>query len=342
MRFSVLIPVYNVEKYLRQCLTSVLSQDFTDYEVILVNDGSTDQSPAICQEMAARDNRIKYFDKQNEGLLLTRRFSIKHAAGEYIVFLDSDDFWEPGVLSRLNKEIESCHADMICYRYRIITDDGKFVSNDVGVFPDRSFFDENNKETFLEAFVGSSRLNVLWSKCVKYSIIDKDFDYSPFGDKKGEDLLQSIALIRNAHTILYMDEVFVNYRLSSTGRGRNYKLKYLDDFEVVKHHIYDNLMEMQVSDIIFSLFFRRYMESLVDFLGLVVASVKNYESFKKTCMHVREFYVYKKFGEKMNPDEMKLSCRFDYHNLQNSHFFRTYVFHKTKNKLIRIRDKALG
>ena len=99
MRFSVLIPVYNVEKYLDQCLTSVLTQDYSDFEVVLVNDGSTDQSPIICQKYAESDPRVKYYDKNNEGLLLTRRYSIKRASGEYIVFLDSDDYWEPGRVS---------------------------------------------------------------------------------------------------------------------------------------------------------------------------------------------------------------------------------------------------
>lgn len=335
MRFSVLIPVYNVEKYLEQCIRSVLTQDFSDFEVILVNDGSTDQSPIICKHFAEIDSRIKYYDKKNEGLLLTRRFSIKRASGEYIVFLDSDDYWEPGILSTLNKEIETCHADLICYRYQIITDEGKIVCKDNGVFPDRSFFNQENKESFLKEFIGSSRLNVLWSKCVRSEIVDKDADYSSFGDKKGEDLLQSIALIRNAETILYLDDVFVNYRMSPSGRGRNFKIKYLYDFNAVKEHVYTNLFSMNVSDSIMDTFLRRYMESLVSFIELTAINVKGYHSFKKVCKNVEGFSLYKKFCEISPPIEIIDFRRYQYINLRKHRYIILYLFYKVK-KLARI------
>jgi glycosyltransferase involved in cell wall biosynthesis len=335
MRFSVLIPVYNVEKYLEQCIQSVLTQDFSDYEVILVNDGSTDQSPMICRQFAEKDHRIKFFDKENEGLLLTRRFSIKHATGEYIVFLDSDDYWEPGILSALNKEIESSHVDLICYRYQIVTDEGKLVKKDTGIFPDRSFFSRENKELFLKEFIESSRLNVLWSKCVKSSIVDKDADYSAFEDKKGEDLLQSIALIRNAETILYMDDVFVNYRMSPSGRGRNFKLKYLYDFNVVKEHIYTNLLSMNVSDSIMEIFFRRYMESVIGFIELTATNVKKYRSFKAACRNVENFPLFKKFCGIAPPIEMNDFWRFQYIKLKKRRYFILYLFYKAK-KIVRI------
>ena len=207
MLFSILIPVYNVERYLEQCLESVLNQDFRDFEVILVNDGSTDSSGSICMKYARGDTRVKYFEKKNEGLLQTRRYSIKRASGEYILFLDSDDFWEPGVLSAIRE--------------------------DRGIFPDRTVFTAESKEIFLKELVSSSRLNMLWTKCVRKTIIDVETDYTRFGDKKGEDLLQSVPLIRNAASILYLDDVFVNYRMSSSGRGRNFKLRHLDDYEVI-------------------------------------------------------------------------------------------------------------
>ncbi len=338
MRFSVLIPVYNVEKYLNQCLTSVLKQDYSDFEVVLVNDGSTDRSSIICQRFAESDDRIKYYDKNNEGLLLTRRYSIKRASGEYIVFLDSDDYWEPGILSKLSREIESSHPDMICYRYRAVSDDGRFLYDDVGVFPDRSFFDASNKEEFLKKFIGSSRLNVLWSKCVKNTIVDKNADYSMFGDKKGEDLLQSIALVRNANTILYLDEALVNYRLSYTGRSRNFKIKHLDDFDAVKHYIYENLLDMNVSESIMGIFYKQYLESLFNYMGLIASSAKNYESFVMSCKHIESFQFYTEFSEKINPDEMSYSYRRDNNNIKQHKYYVIFCYYRIKNMLLRIRD----
>lgn len=330
MRFSILIPVFNVEKYLAQCLESVLMQDYSDFEVILVNDGSTDQSPLICKNFAERDNRIRYYNKKNEGLLLTRRFSIRHASGEYILFLDSDDFWEPGILSSLNREIVSSHADLICYRYRKVTDDGKFISDDIGVFPDRSFFNRESKEAFLIEFVRSSRLNVLWAKCVRHSIIDEDADYSLFEDKKGEDLLQSIALIRNADTILYLDDVFVNYRQTPLGRARTFKMKYLDDYEIVKTHIYSNLVEMKVSDTIINAFYIRYIESLIDYVESIVAVTMDLREFKEYIKKIENFPLYKKVSVIIQPDTVKSSCKADYINIKKHRYLFVYLYHKTR------------
>lgn len=92
---SIIIPVYNVEKYLARCLDSVLNQTFTDWEAICVNDGTPDNSQKILEEYAARDSRVRIFKKENGGLSDARNFGLKHATGEYIMYLDSDDFIHP-------------------------------------------------------------------------------------------------------------------------------------------------------------------------------------------------------------------------------------------------------
>lgn len=111
---SVIVPVYNVEKYLCQCVDSVLRQNFSGYEIILVNDGSTDNSGKICDEYAQKHSNIKVIHKQNGGLSDARNFGVKKAEGEYLMFLDSDDFWEgTNILSDLSKIIEKDNPDLI-------------------------------------------------------------------------------------------------------------------------------------------------------------------------------------------------------------------------------------
>ena len=90
---SVIIPVYNVEKYLAQCIESVLRQNYRWFEILLINDGSTDSSQSICEAFAAKDSRIKVLNKPNEGMSSARNYGLKHAIGEYVIFLDSDDYW---------------------------------------------------------------------------------------------------------------------------------------------------------------------------------------------------------------------------------------------------------
>ncbi|GIZ15181.1 glycosyltransferase family 2 protein [Capnocytophaga catalasegens] len=116
MQFSIIIPVYNVERYLPECVNSVLSQDFLDYEVILVNDGSTDESGNICDEYVEKYSNIKVIHKENGGLSDARNFGIKEAKGNYLMFLDSDDFWQgTNILSDLSKIIQKEKPDLILF-----------------------------------------------------------------------------------------------------------------------------------------------------------------------------------------------------------------------------------
>lgn len=94
MRFSIIIPCYKVEQYLRQCVDSVLAQTFEDYEVILVDDGSPDGSPAICDEYGEKSDKVKVIHKSNGGLSDARNAGLDVAQGDYVMFLDSDDWWD--------------------------------------------------------------------------------------------------------------------------------------------------------------------------------------------------------------------------------------------------------
>ncbi len=116
MRFSIIIPVYNVEPYLRECLDSVLNQTFGDWEAICVNDGSTDGSASILEEYAEKDSRFKIISQPNGGLSAARNTGLKAAEGEYVLFLDSDDWLEPQALEVVSKSLSN--EDMLCFSGR--------------------------------------------------------------------------------------------------------------------------------------------------------------------------------------------------------------------------------
>ena len=132
---------------------------------------------------------------------------------------------------------------------------------------------------------GSARMNNLWNKCVRKTIVDIDEDYSKFGDRKGEDLLQSIPLVRNASTILYLDDVFVNYRLSATGRGRNFRIRYLDDYEEGRQILKNYLVEIDSSDETMDCFYTSYLDMLMSFMDTIVLISAKFQAFLKTCYH---------------------------------------------------------
>lgn len=115
---SVIVPVYNVEAYLPACVASVLAQTYQNYEVILVDDGSPDNCPAMCDEFAARDSHIRVIHKENGGLSSARNTGIDAAHGEYLAFLDSDDLWSPHFLERLYRAIQETDADFAVCRFQ--------------------------------------------------------------------------------------------------------------------------------------------------------------------------------------------------------------------------------
>lgn len=116
MKFSIIIPVYNVEPYLRECLDSVLQQSFADWEAVCVNDGSTDNSAAILEEYGHKDGRFKVVNQPNGGLSAARNMGLKAATGEYVLFLDSDDWLEGNALERVSESLTD--EDMLCFSGR--------------------------------------------------------------------------------------------------------------------------------------------------------------------------------------------------------------------------------
>ena len=124
---SVIIPVYNVEKYLRQCLDSVISQTLRDIEIICVDDGSTDSSPQILADYAARDHRVRIVQQQNGGAGAARNNGMSFASGKYLSFLDSDDFFEPDMLEKAYWAAEMDSADFVVFKSdRYITAENSF------------------------------------------------------------------------------------------------------------------------------------------------------------------------------------------------------------------------
>ncbi|WP_295406957.1 FkbM family methyltransferase [uncultured Thiocystis sp.] len=125
---SVALPVYNVAPYLGACLDSILAQDFSDLEIICVNDGSTDESPRILAEYASRDPRIRIVDQSNKGLASTRNTAMEHVRGRYLMHVDSDDLLTPGAISSLVQECERTKADFIVFYHSMIEDEREFDS----------------------------------------------------------------------------------------------------------------------------------------------------------------------------------------------------------------------
>ncbi|GAA0676481.1 MULTISPECIES: glycosyltransferase family 2 protein [Clostridium] len=221
-RFSILVPVYNVEEYLRECVESVLSQTFKDYELILVDDGSTDASCEICDKY--RSENIKVYHKKNEGLLLARREAISHARGEYCMFLDSDDTLEPNCLEEINCVIEKHSADLVIFNLLLWDDksDKKILRKPV--YDSTCIFSTQNIEELRKKFITTSLLNNMVIKAVKTEILKADpTDYKNqvFSDY-GEDAIQTYYIFDKCQKIIYMPNGLYDYRKNDSSITRGF------------------------------------------------------------------------------------------------------------------------
>lgn len=212
MKFSIIIPVYNVEEYLIECLNRVYDQNYDDYEVVLVDDGSTDKSGQICDEFVRIHKNTKVIHKNNQGLISARREGYKNATGDYIVNCDSDDYLELDTLSSLNKVIVEGNPDLIIYNSYLAYENYKeiFFNN---IFTEG--FIEDKSQVY-DKLLLTHQINSLCMKAYKRGIVDYEQNYTEyFKCNYGEDLLQSVPLVLKAEKIFYLNKQLYNYRMKS-------------------------------------------------------------------------------------------------------------------------------
>lgn len=132
MKFSIIIPVYNVEKFLDRCLKSVFKQNYKNYEVIIVNDGSPDKSNIIINKYIKKDEKFKVIDKKNGGISSARNAGIEKASGDYILFIDGDDYIEPDLLLKINDYIDlNKNIEVVRFSSRLVTEEGEVIENSI-------------------------------------------------------------------------------------------------------------------------------------------------------------------------------------------------------------------
>ncbi len=224
MYFSILVPIYNAEAYLEECLNSALRQTERDFELVLVDDGSSDSSGAICDRYAAElPERVKAIHQVNRGLILARRAGVAAAEGDYCVFLDADDTIAEDTLETVKQTIEREHADVVIYNFynRYLPDETLDMATPV--FADGTVFRGEGKRKLYEQIVSSWRLNNIWSKAIRTPLVKQDdtpFEEFAFNPHM-EDLLQSLYPLTHANCVVYLAKPLYYYRRNFLGISGN-------------------------------------------------------------------------------------------------------------------------
>lgn len=178
---SIIVPVYNAEKYLAKCIESIISQTYSTFELILVDDGSKDGSGALCDSYAEKDNRIRAFHKNNEGVSVAREFGLAQSKGEYIAFIDADDYIAEDYLKVLYQDIVKYNADIACCDCVEIVN-GKETNRFHNVLENRII---ENKVEYIRDYVNNKEFYgyVVWAKLIRKELLEgQTFKRIRFGE----------------------------------------------------------------------------------------------------------------------------------------------------------------
>ena len=218
-KVSIILPVYNVESYLRQCLDSIIMQTLEDIEIICVNDGSTDNSLEILQEYKNKDSRIKIINQENRGQGVARNIALENITGDYIGFVDPDDYISPNMYKTLYETAIKHNCDIVEESFYIKNEIRNYLKkrkNKLNL-PKNKIFNYKVKKNY----VFSPNL-AIWNKLYKTSFI-KENDIKFFETKKGEDIIFTIKSRVLASKIVYIDNADYYYRIKKDNIPKSYK-----------------------------------------------------------------------------------------------------------------------
>lgn len=286
MKVSVIIAAYNIEDYIGRCLKSVIQQTLTDIDIIVVNDGSTDNTLSIINDIAQKDNRIKVINKKNAGLIEARKSGFKVSNGEYILFIDGDDWLERGCLKRLYDKAKKSDADIVIYNAFYSYDNKKEL---LDIFKIKN----TTKVDFLkELFLGNINPSI-WSKFISRKFLNLNNFKFPSNISYAEDLATVSNMFMNTPKIILCKESLYNYyqRSNSITKISNDKILEIDK---AINFIEDKLIENKLKKI-----YEKEFEYLT-YMHMFISKVIMIEQINKFNKQLYKQYKNKNINSKKN------------------------------------------
>ena len=230
MRFSIIIAAYNAEQYLERCLESVLRQTCRDWECVIVDDGSADRTPALCDEWSKRDPRIVVLHQPNQGVILARKKGSAVCRGEYVLCIDSDDTIRPDLLETLDRILrDNEDADMVCFGYLLQSPEGNAEVTDRF---DEGMYRGERAEVIRANYLFDGRTGTendgamaynMWNKAIRRDLFIRSIEQVPGGIRLGEDMLFVLHALNESHGICVSKHIGYDYFENPDSATHNYR-----------------------------------------------------------------------------------------------------------------------
>lgn len=331
---SVIVPVFNVEKYIEDCVNSIINQTYKNIEIILVDDGSTDDSGFLCNEFVNIDKRIKVIHKKNEGVVLARIEGLKNSNGQYIIFVDADDFIKESFIDIMYKNLVQYNADLVCCQYYNYYDNDEKKSP---VCPKVGYYDKNDIEKILknqflyDKNTGKAGISpYLWGKLIKREYIIKSINAT----KElfyGEDHVCILDVLYNINSMIVINNYLYVYRKRAGQVTAKYQEKLWNNHEKMLNIFITIDKEFYLSEQINSWCFLTVIGIITRLFDVENITFQNINKtiykyrLLKICQNARKAEYYN-FNNKL-----KLKLFF----LKNDFFILYYILFKLKRKFVK-------
>lgn len=245
IKVSVIVIIYRIEKYLSQCIESILAQTYKDFELILVDDGSPDKCPQICDEYVKKDKRVRVIHQSNQGSVMARWNGILASKGEYISLIDGDDWLDPDMYERMMGLAERNDADIVITGYKEGTEkkyEERCNALDSGIYKDERLNDLLSKSLYIGNYYEPGIVPALWNKIIRRELFYKDYIPADYIVKMGDDATVSYPMLARANTIVIENSISsYHYRIVENSQSRKYDPQYvrrcLKLFESLKYNL---------------------------------------------------------------------------------------------------------
>lgn len=325
-KISVIVPIFNGEKYLRRCIESILKQTYKNIELILINDGSEDKSLAICEEYKKNDKRIIIINKENEGVSIARNIGIEKATGELISFVDADDYLEITFLQELFDMMKKYNTEYITCGYNRVYDNHiEQVNNDLKEILMTA--DEYLKKLLnVQAGHGFAHMKLIDKNIIGNIRFDENL-------KVGEDALFNVMLCQNLDNVVIFNKPLYNYYFNPNSVVRkfdkNYYQKYLESMEKMTEYIknkYINNYEIEQN-----------LQNYISYHILLISvnycyHPENRENNRKKLKEVCEEKIFKKAIKESNYNDMSITRKISLFALKHKMYLIMGLICKIRQK----------
>lgn len=281
---SIVVPVYKVEKYLDQCVESILNQSYKNIEVLLIDDGSPDRCPQMCDAWAQKDSRVRVIHKENAGAGEARNTGLENVTGDYLCFVDSDDYIHPNMIRNAYEYLQENSVDIVLFGMSRVDSEGKLVSQNLPMPPYKVFRGNMVQEILLPGILAKDPKTGMymgipcsvWSIMFNMDLIKKTkWRFVSEREYICEDIYSLLVLFKNIHSAAVLCESLYFYRINPTSLTRSYRDDRYDKARLFYYQCIDLCKEFEYPQVVFDACTGPFFGSTIESIKQMVSNAKS-------------------------------------------------------------------